>query len=505
MEKSIKNQSLSKIALENSSYSLLLNLILKFGGLIFTVLIARILLPELFGIYSLALSIVTIVITFTDFGIDNTFLRYFSEALGNKDKPKARSYFKYFIKIKSLLIALFIIVIIFSAKFISYNIYDKPLLFFALIFSCLFIVMESLTNFFGGIIVATKNIKSLPILALLNQLMKILLSLLAISLVRYEFKVPSLFVAFAISGAIYLFLIFLIAYRKDKNSLIGSQVDIDKKSVNQYLKFMAIASLSLTFFGSIDILMLGKFVAVEYLGYYRAALSLVITIASLFSLSSIFLPVFTQISGQRFSRGFHKTLRYILILSIPATAGIVFIARYLVKAVYGNEYLLGAASIYFLSLLIITTPLIGLYSIIFQSKEKPKIVSNAILISLIINIILNLLVMFLFKGNPLYTIAGVGLATSLSRVLLLGFLVYSAKKEFGFKVKGIGLRAPISATVIMSAFLLAFNHLIDMNIFLGAIEIIIGVIIYFGVLILVKGIGREDFELIKNTFKRKQN
>jgi O-antigen/teichoic acid export membrane protein len=504
MVKSIKNQSLSKVALENSSYSLILNLILKFGGLIFTVLIARILMPELFGIYSLALSVVTIVITFTDLGLDNTFLRYFSDALGKRNKPQARTYFKYLLKIKTLLIALFIIIIVFSAKFISYSIYDKPLLFFALIFSCLFIVMESLTSFFGGIIVATKNIKSLPILALLNQIMKILLSLLAISLVKYEFKVPGLFIAFAISGGIYLLLLFLIAYRKDKDSLIGPTVDIDKKSVNNYLKFMAIASLSLTFFGSIDILMLGKFVAVEYLGYYRAALSLIITIASLFSLSSIFLPVFTQISGKRFSRGFHKTLRYILILSIPATAGIIFIAKYVIKAVYGNEYILGTASIYFLSLLIITTPLIGLYSIIFQSKEKPKIVSSAVLTSLIVNVILNVLVIFLFRRNPLYMIAGVGLATSLSRVFLLGLLVYRAKREFNFKVRGIGLRAPIFATIIMSLFLVLFNHIVDMNIFFGAIEIILGVVIYFVVLILVKGIKKEDFELIKNAFKRKQ-
>jgi stage V sporulation protein B len=503
MVKSIKNQSLSKVALENSSYSLVLNLILKFGGLIFTVLIARILMPELFGIYSLALSVVTIVITFTDLGLDNTFLRYFSDALGKRNKPQARTYFKYLLKIKSFLLAFFVLVIIISARFISYNIYDKPLLFFALIFSCLFIVMESLTNFFGGIIIATKNIKSLPILALLNQIMKILLSLLAISIVKYEFKIPALFIAFAISGGIYLFLIFLISYKKDKESLVGSTVDIDKKSVNNYLKFMAIASLSLAFFGSIDILMLGKFVAVEYLGYYRAALSLVITIASLFSLSSIFLPVFTQISGQRFRRGFHKTLRYILILSIPATAGIIFISKYIIKAVYGNEYILGSASIYFLSLLIITTPLIGLYSIIFQSKEKPKVVSNAVLTSLFANVLLNVLVIFLFKGNPLYMIAGVGLATSLSRVFLLGLLVYHARKEFNFRVKGIGLRAPIFATIIMSLFLVIFNHIVDMNIFFGAIEIILGVIIYFVIIILIRGIKKEDFDLIKNTFRRK--
>jgi O-antigen/teichoic acid export membrane protein len=246
--------------------------------------------------------------------------------------------------------------------------------------------------------------------------------------------------------------------------------------------------------------MLGKFVSPEYIGYYRAAMSLILTIASVFSLSWAFFPIFTQIKGERFQRGFNKILRYILIFSIPTTVGIIFIAKYLIKSVYGNEYLLGTVSIYFLALLIITTPLIGLYSIIFQSKEKPQIVSKSVLFSLIVNILLNVLAIFLFRENPLFMIAGVGLATSLSRLLLLGLLVFYAKKEFNFTVKGIGLRAPIFATIIMSIFLLAFNHFVNMNIFLGIIEIILGVCIYFGVLVLAKGVNKEDWNLL-NFFK----
>jgi hypothetical protein len=100
-------------------------------------------------------------------------------------------------------------------------------------------------------------------------------------------------------------------------------------------------------------------------------------------------------------------------------------------------------------------------------------------------------------------IAGVGLATALSRFILLGLLVNYAKNEFGFKVKGIGLRSPIFATIVMSAFLLAFNHLINMNIILGIVEILSGIIIYFAVLIATKGITNEDWVLLKS-FRKKE-
>jgi len=159
-----------------------------------------------------------------------------------------------------------------------------------------------------------------------------------------------LFFALALAGFIHLFLFVLILYKKDKTLFIGKKESVDKKRINNYLGFMSVASISLVFFGSIDILMLGKFVELSYLGYYRVALSLIITIASLFSLSGVLLPMFTQIDKKRFERGFQKTFRYLMLIAIPATAGVLFIGKYLIFTIYGKEYLLAVSSLYFLSI-----------------------------------------------------------------------------------------------------------------------------------------------------------
>jgi O-antigen/teichoic acid export membrane protein len=500
MEQKVSNQNLSNLAVKGSIYGEICLFISKFGGLIFTIIIARTLLPELFGVYSLVLSIVTIFMVFTNLGLDDTFLRYFSKSLGKNNKKESRGYLNYIIKIKFSLGLFSIILLLITSKFLAYSIYKNPLLFYPLLFSCLFILSESMRTFFVNIFTAKKDFKTPILFTFSLQILNILLSVFAVLLLTNSFKISGIFIAFFISSFFTLILMLYILIKKDKELLIGERKRINKSKLNSYWKFMILSSISLVFFGSIDTLMLGRFVASEYLGYYRIALSLVITIASLFSLSGIFLPIFTQISGKRFNRGFHKTLRYILILSIPATAGIIFIAKYLIKAIYGNEYLIGATPLYFLSFLIITTPLIGLYSIIFQSKEKPKIVSNSMVVSLFVNILLNIFVIFLFKDNPLFMIAGVGLVTSFSRILLLVLLVFKAKKEFNFGVKGIGLRAPIFATAIMCIFLFGFNSLVNMNVFFGLVEIILGIAIYFGVLILTKGIVKEDWNLIKRRY-----
>jgi len=503
MKTNIEHQNLSKIAIKNSGYSLASTLIYKIGGLIFTILIARLLLPELFGIYALTLSIIAIFLTFTDLGINETFLRYFSEALTDKNKNKAGAYFRYLLKIKSLLVFIIIIILLFLSKFLSYNIYNKPLLFYPLIFASLFLLAESFKNFFGNILVASKHMKPLPFLELLHQIIKISFSVLVIFLLSIEFKVAGLFFVAALAGFIHLFFLFLISYKKDKSIFIKEKVSIDKKRISKFLSFMSIASLSLIFFVSVDILMLGKFVESEYIAYYRVALSLVLTIASLFSMSGVLLPIFTQIHKKRFERGFQKTFRYLMLIAIPATIGIIFTGKHIIFAIYGNEYLLATSSLYFLSALIIITPLTILYTIIFESREKTKILAKSVLISLTINIILNyILIKYLLNFSQEYAIIGVGIATITSRFIYLSILISSAKHKFKLEVKGIGLRKPIFATLIMGVFLWAFNYFIDMNLFFGVVEIILGIGIYFGVLILIKGVGKEDWNLIKSLVKR---
>ena len=499
----IEQQNFSKIAIKNSSYFLARNLILKFGGLIFTILIARLLLPELFGIYALILSLVTIFITFTNLGVDETFLRYVSDALGKNNYKKVRSYFRYLLKIKAVLVIIIILIILLFSRFLSYDIYNKPLLFYPLIFSCLFIIAESFKGFISQLFLATKNLKPIPFLELLHQTAKVSFSILAILILSSEFKVAGLFFALALAGFIHLFLFVLILYKKDKTLFIGKKESVDKKRINNYLGFMSVASISLVFFGSIDILMLGKFVESNYLGYYRAALSLIITLASLLSLSGILLPMFTQIHKKRFERGFQKTFRYLMIIIIPSIVGILFIGKYLVLAVYGKDYLLATSTLYVLSLLIITGPIIALYMTVFQSKEKTKILARSVLSALIINIILNYaLIKYLLQFSQEYAMIGVGISTVVSRVFLLGILIVSAKHQLNLNIKGIGFRKPIFATLIMALFLLIFNNVVDMNLFFGILEIIIGAGIYFGVLILTKGVGKEDWELVKSSIKR---
>ena len=69
---------LSNIIFSNLFYNSTARIISKLLGLVFVIFLARLLTPDLFGLYGLAFSIVSILLTFADLGINTTLIKYAS-------------------------------------------------------------------------------------------------------------------------------------------------------------------------------------------------------------------------------------------------------------------------------------------------------------------------------------------------------------------------------------------------------------------------------------------
>ncbi len=499
----IGKKSISKIVFSNSIYMSISILVSKIGGLIFMILLARLLLPELFGAYSLVLSIVVIMISLTNLGLSDTLVAFVSEALGKKEFSKARAYFKYLLKLKGVLIIILILTTFSISRFLSYTIFDKPLIFIPLLVSLLLIAVESLRGFISALFLAIKDFRQIPFLEFILQSLKIFFSLFAIYFLPDNLKLPGIFFALFLSGFIYIIISLAILIKKEKRIFFGEKINIEKSKILNYLKFVSVAAVSLLFFGSIDTLMLGKFVDFSYIGYYRAALGLILTAASIFSFLGILFPIFTQIYGDRLERGFKKIFRYVVLLSIPTVFGTILFSKYLIFAIYGNDYSLSTSSLYILSILIFTAPIFELYSMLFKAKEKVKSLAKFIIIALFLNIILNyIFIKIFFELNQEYVIMGVAFATVLSRSFLLSLLILKTKSDFKIKIPGHYLLKPIIASIVMAIFIISFNSFFDINLFLGIIEILFSILIYFSTLWFIKGIDSEDVDFFKNLIKR---
>ena len=132
--------------MKNSSYQLAQNLIFKFGSLFFTIVIARMLLPERMGIYNLALATIILFVSFSDLGISSALITYCSRLLGKGDLEKAKGYAKKLFKWKLYLIFLSAIILLISSYFIAEVYYQKPI-FYALLVGALYLPIISLLGF----------------------------------------------------------------------------------------------------------------------------------------------------------------------------------------------------------------------------------------------------------------------------------------------------------------------------------------------------------------------
>ncbi len=92
---------------------------------------------------------------------------------------------------------------------------------------------------------------------------------------------------------------------------------------------------------------------------------------------------------------------------------------------------------------------------------------------------------------------GAATATFISRYIYFGSIAILGKKQLKMAPDKSLIVKPFFASIIMVIFLLAFNYFVGLIWPLAIIEIILGALIYFAVMFLIKGIRKEDFRLVK--------
>lgn len=498
-------KNLMEKVIKNSLYHTISKILSKAGGLIFTIILARFLMPETYGLYGLIFSIVTISIVISNFGVGETLTRYVSYSIGKGKKNKASAYIRYLFKTRFYLFSGIILLLLILNEVIANNLFQKPEIKTPLLFACLFIFMEIFSGFISSIFTALKDLKKVTIMEIVSQFSKIGLVILAFFLFPYVDKLQLVFVVLAVA----VFLSSLTGFSLlDKKILYDKKLKkekINKKKVLNYLGSVGFVTISMVLFVSVDTLMLGRMVSAEYLGFYRVASDLIIAISSMFGFGAVLLPVFTQIKGERFKRNFTRVFKTISTFTVPAILGTLVLGETILLTLYGKEYLTSALPLYILSPMIILMPLIGLYSIFFEAKERPEFLRKFIFVSLVINIILNFILIkympVLFNKGPEFAILGAGIATIISRGFYLTMLRKKFKKIQNIKTKKSFLLKPLFAGFVMAIVLILFNSLINNLWVLLFGSIVLGGAIYF---IVMRWLGeKEEIELIKNILSLK--
>jgi len=482
----------------DSLWNLSATFISKLGALIFTVIIARYLLPEGFGLYNLATSVALIFLTFADLGINQAMIRYVSLEI-EKNRNKATAYFRYLLKIKIMLLIIFSLLLFILAYPLSNSIFKKQELFLPLLILSLYVFVLGLSGFFESLFYLKNKVKYIAIKEAILQSSKIILVLL----------IPLIFLTSQyIIGTIYslvltaiIVLLFVIYFSRKGLEFLFSKTKliINKKEVLKFVVYLTLGTLSIIFFSYIDTIMLGLFVSADNIGYYKAAFTLVFGVSGLLSFVNVLMPVLTRIEISKLSDVLNKIIKYSMMLTIPATFGLIVLARYIIRFVYGYEYLSATIFLYLLSPLTILSVNIGIFYILFSARSKPEKFAKLTIIATILNVILNyLFIIYFLKISEFQATIGVAIATLISWIFYFIASIILIKKELHIRFEWVNIIKPLLASIMMFLVLkFSLSKILDLNILNGTGIVIFGILIYFIALLLMHGLNKEDLELIK--------
>jgi O-antigen/teichoic acid export membrane protein len=501
-------KSFTSEAVEGGFWEAMASVAQKIGGLIFTVILARYLLPDGFGLYNLAISVTAIFFMFAQGGIDKTLIRYISAANGKKEKE--RDYFHYIFRIKIVILLISSIMFIIFSYPISIYVLKKEILFIPLLFAMIFSFVISLEQFFTSFFYAIKNVKYRAIKEMIHQFLRIALVFVVFVLIYNNPEVVHAFIVLILAS--FFTLLFVLYKLKDLIPHVfkkGKKIDGEKKSkIFLFSFYLSFTLISIVLLDSIDTIMLGLLIpGTMAIGIYKAGFVLMASVAGMLLFSNVLLPAFVHVESKNLERAFNKTFRYLMMITIPASFGLAVLGNYFIVLIYGYEYIDARIPLYFLSMLVILSIQVELYMQLFSARERPKDYVPLLVFIIFVNIVLNFfLIKYLMAYSVVWAISGAAISSVFSWGIYSFGLGFLASKNLGIKTDlSLVVKPLIAALVMVSLLVFLKNILGNISLISGLLLISSGFIVYFLTLCLIRGISKEDYfimKMLKEKFKK---
>src|SRR5574340_971491 len=243
---------LARKIIKNSFFNSGRALVSGIGGLAFSVALARLLTPELFGLYGLAMSVCFFILQL-DPGMGYTLIRYVSYAVGKNDFSAARGYFRYLLKMRLAFGVSSSVLLFILAWPIASRIFHKPELFIPLEALSVFTFFFYFSDFLDSCFSAFHEFKYPTVRHVIYESLKFAL-VVPLVLIGYF---NGVFFGMTAAAVITFIIILSIFWKRHQVIIRGDNKKIEEQRVLRFLSFLTIGSISGVFFSYIDMIMLG--------------------------------------------------------------------------------------------------------------------------------------------------------------------------------------------------------------------------------------------------------
>jgi O-antigen/teichoic acid export membrane protein len=271
--------------------------------------------------------------------------------------------------------------------------------------------------------------------------------------------------------------------------------------IREYLAFglpTVPTNLSSWVVNSSDRYVIGIFLSTAFVGYYSPGYTLGNMINMFFAPLSFMLPAvlskyYDENNMKEVKTVLRYSLKYFLLLGIPSAFGLSLLSKPILTILSTPEI---ASQGYLITPFVAFSALLfGAYGVIYNIimlEKKTKIVGTIWIIAAILNLGLNLIFV------PYIGILGAAITTLLAFALAFILTSYYSFKYFKFDVDFRFILKSILASMAISLIIIKWNPVGTLNVLT-----VIGVcaVVYSALLLLLKGIKKDEFMFFRNLFK----
>ena len=467
---------------KNSGWMMTSQVFTAVCGFIWTILIARYLGASNLGILSFAISLSIVFGMFMDFGISQLLIRDVA-----RDHDLLSDILDNAIPLKTISSIIVIIVI----GIILYLKGDSTLT----ITVCLLIGLENLfinmNLIYSAVFQAYEQMSFPAIGTLINST---LLLLLVIVCSYFNLGLLGVTISYLISYIVSDLYLRIQVSRKIYRPKIKFNFKYWKEMIKSAIPF-GLMNLFNSIYFNIDMTMLGFMSTTFSIGIYNASYKIIIILTTLYSVyTAVVFPVMSKLyknSNDLLKLSYEKSIKYLLLISLPISVGVLIYASDIINLIYGKGYI--SATI-IIQVLIFTIPFLfinGSSGLLLNSSHREvsntKIYGTAVLVNVILNLFL----------IPHYNELGAAIATVLSEIYIFVLMfVLIFKTQYHPSIKTLFDVIKISVASIIMGLVL---HYTGVNLWIG---IVVGMVVYFISLVVLRLFDDTDKSIIKSVINR---
>ncbi|MBR0471553.1 MAG: flippase [Methanosphaera sp.] len=460
---------------KNTSVLFLSQLVSYILAFFYTLYSARYLGTTNFGIISFATAISGLFAIFTDLGLSTLTIREVA-----KDKSKTGKYLGNHGTIKLILSLITMSTLIIFVNVGTFDVVTKNVVYL--------IGSSVIINAFGGVFTslfrAYEQMEYQSISEILNASVLFVGILICVFTKQSVIAVSLVYVIASLAVLLYNFVICTRNY-----GLIHFQTDL------KFWKYLiltayplAITSIFALISFKMNTILLNMLTTSAVVGEYTAAFNLMqalIFIPTVFS--TAVMPIFSKLyvdSREMLAYSYKKSLKYLTIISMPIAMGTTVLSDKIILFIYGSAYV---NTIPILELIIWALPAIFLSYILgtsIASINKQHETVKATFICLLFSTFGNYILIQLFNG------IGAAMITVLNEVSMVIFYMYIMHK-YGYSVP---LREILIKPFIASLLMGVVIYFINLELF---ISVVIGMIVYFMCILIIRTFDKDDMDIIK--------